>query len=193
MDSALWVSYLRLQVMLNIGVCDGSETASWADLNYLVTGLGLGKASLEYARDTWKNPNIENWILGDMHHLCCPKESFNCIVGVHTFEHSIAPMILMIQFWRALKVDGILYLEIPCENETDNPNSTLQHVVVHTTRQMIHLATKCGFNVLENNDVGSGNEFILQKRKLYSRPDETIREDSMLDLIIKQLKECGKW
>lgn len=177
--------------MLNLGICDGSETASYADLNYLVTGVGMGRASLEFAQKTWTNPNIENWLLSDMHYLTCPAESFDCIVMVHTFEHSIAPMLLMIQLWKVLKIGGIVYIEIPLKNETDNPNSTLQHVIVHTSRQMIHLATKCGFDVLEHNEIGSGNEFILRKRELQLTDDNLI--DRMFNFIINELKKNNKW
>lgn len=112
--------------MLNIGCGEGRETFVLKQLGYDVVGITVGDINIKYARENFPSIDIR---LMDMHDLEFSYYSFNAIYMNHTFEHSIAPFVQLIEMHRVLTDDplGLLWISLPSYQE--HIDRTLDHTV----------------------------------------------------------------
>ncbi len=84
--------------------------------------------------------------LMDMAFLDFADESFDLVWCRHTLEHSVMPMIALLEFNRVLKPGGYLYVEVPQDESvhTDNPN----HYSMLSDRSWQSLMRRTGLKLL---------------------------------------------
>ena len=96
--------------LLDIGCADGSEAKALFDLGYDVTGITQGSLNVEYARENYPEVNIMEM---DMHDLGFLDDSFDAICCIHTFEHALAPFILLAEMYAVLRQKGRIWVSTP--------------------------------------------------------------------------------
>jgi SAM-dependent methyltransferase len=84
--------------------------------------------------------------LMDMAFLDFGDKTFDLVWCRHAIEHSVMPMIALMEFNRVLKDDGHLYIEVPQDEavHVDNPN----HYSMLSDRSWQSLMRKAGFKLL---------------------------------------------
>ncbi len=95
--------------VLVVGCGDGTEVKWLKDRGFHVRGITRNKAEVESAKKRY-SLEID---YGDMHELPYDKEKFDCIFAKDVLEHAIAPVIVIREFYRTLKQDGLIILTMP--------------------------------------------------------------------------------
>lgn len=130
----------QLKNVLVVGCGDGTEVKWLKDRSFNVKGITRNKAEVISAKKRY-SLNID---YGDMHELPYEDNLFDCIVAKDVFEHSIAPMIALREFYRVLKEDGWVILTMP---SMEWANEFYHHSVM-THKQMEILLKKNCFEIL---------------------------------------------
>lgn len=129
--------------MLDIGCGDG-----WT-CDYLHNKFG-GKAvglTINPEEKTWAEklyPNIEI-TTGDAHDLPYADESFDFVYMRDSFEHMLAPYLVLEEVSRVLRKDGYLLNVVPGVDWQDAED----HLIVPTERQMKHLLNLADFKLVK--------------------------------------------
>lgn len=140
--------------ILFLGTGTGREVCAAKELGYDANGLTLGNRNTYFGR-TYLGL-IEDELQEGLNE-CIPweKESFDFIHGYQVFEHTIAPLIFLLEIGRVLKYGGQVLLEWPPGKDytgDDNPH----HQICYTPGQAIALMKKAGFSsvvcVKDNGD-----------------------------------------
>ena len=126
--------------VLVVGCGDGTEVKWLKERGFHVWGVTRNKAEVENAKKRYAL-DID---FGDMHELPYDKEKFDCIVAKDVFEHAIAPVIVMREFYRTLKKDGLIVLTMPSMEWARE----FYHHSVMTHKQMRIMFEKHSFDVL---------------------------------------------
>jgi ubiquinone/menaquinone biosynthesis C-methylase UbiE len=104
-----------------------------------ITGLGINRDELKTAKDLGLKVKR-----GDMHAMPFSDKSFDCVFSKSTFEHSIAPYILLCEINRVLTADGTAILVNPDESLTE----VSYHFSILSERQMKEMLFKCHFELI---------------------------------------------
>jgi SAM-dependent methyltransferase len=63
------------------------------------------------AVDAFPGPGVD--VVGDIHALPIPDDTFDCVVSTGTFEHIRAPWVAVKELHRILKPGGLVYIDVP--------------------------------------------------------------------------------
>jgi len=145
--------------ILEIGAGSGSETKALMDAGYDVTGITFGKDNIRYAKEKHGIDLLEM----DMHNLEFPEGFFDGVAIIHTFEHALAPHMVVGEIRYVLKNGGRVYLVVP-----DAKEKTIWHTNLLYPDQIKALFEYWGFRdlketELKNRDGWSEWEFAFEK------------------------------
>lgn len=126
--------------------CGGGEAEGLKRLGYGVTGLTLGPLNIGYSKEQYGL----DLVYGDMHDLHFPKESFDVVTTIHSFEHCYAPCLVAMEIWYVLRVHGIWFLVQPDPNQDVGFNPG--HPTMLTVKQREAFFQTYGFRILKNID-----------------------------------------
>ena len=130
----------RAKDVLVVGCGDGTEVKWLKDRGYNVRGITRNQSEVVNAKKRYS----VDITAGDMHELPFEEEKFDCIVAKDVFEHAIAPTIVMREFHRTLKKDGLLIMTMPSMEWAKE----FYHHSFLTHKQMKIMFDKHSFDVL---------------------------------------------
>ena len=161
--------------MLDIGCAEGRETNVLHDLGYDVIGVTQGSLNVEYAKENYPDITVMEM---DMHDLRFPDNAFDTIYTSHTYEHAIAPYVMLLEMYAVVKPKGHIWINVPLYAEEGNTNYIKDISVIsyhhpnmlpsYIYRQYFNLF----FNVLELPPHIKGNSYLLEPK-----PFETLHSD----------------
>jgi len=132
--------------VLDIGAGDGTLVKALRDAGYRAEGITFGEENIRAAKQKY---NVDLAFM-DMHNLRYPPKSFDAITCIHTFEHALAPHMVVGEMRAVLKDGGRVFLAVP---DPDNPQSqTIWHTNLLRRDQIIKLFEYWGFQLL--NETG---------------------------------------
>lgn len=152
--------------LLILGTGTGRELLIAKDLGHDVIGTTFGSRNIDYATDYLNIPPTQ---ILECANECLPfeKETFDCVAAFQVFEHTIAPLLFLLEQGRVLKQGGILLLEWP-PAATHTGGANPHHQVCFTPGQAIALFQKAGFVDIEvtlddgskipENELWNGNQ-----------------------------------
>lgn len=85
----------------------------------------------------------------DQSFLGFKNEAFDLVWCRHCIEHSIFPYFTLHEFFRVLKNDGFLYIEVPAPDTSCKHQMNPNHYSVLGKSMWMSLIHRCGFNFLE--------------------------------------------
>lgn len=130
--------------VLLLGVGTGREVLAAKYLGFNAVGTTLGSRNIDFGikyLDLSEEELIE--CLNEV--LPFPRETFDVVAGFQVFEHTMAPLLFLLEQSRVLKIGGKLLLEWPPADKfhmDDNPH----HQVCFTPGQAKALFQKAGFS-----------------------------------------------
>jgi len=112
--------------------------------------IGCETSNTSVVKAEWTGLDIieredERIILGDAHELPFNDDSFDIIFSSHTLEHTISPMICLIEMKRVIKNDGDIIIGVPCDPGFMSDG----HNYVLTLAGWKHLIEQSGFIVIK--------------------------------------------
>lgn len=162
--------------LLILGCADGTEITSFRTLGFTnVFGITLDEASKD----------IKGAYVSDMHDLTIfPVEHFKYVYANHSFEHSLAPMILCLEVWAAMQPGGLWYINYPANITTgrsilDDPlTNTISHHHPNLLEPnaAITLFEVTGFDVIDCAFTDQ-ETFILEKIPLNKLSNVGVHDD----------------
>jgi len=127
--------------ILDVGFGTGYSLGKFKELGINVKGITLDE-------DEWKDQNFLGYDvqLMDMAFLDFEDKTFDLVWCRHTLEHSVMPIIALMEFNRVLKDGGYLYIEVPQDESVhvDNPN----HYSMLSDRAWQSLIRRTGLKLL---------------------------------------------
>lgn len=97
--------------VLDVGIGVGYELNKFKESGIKATGITLSKEEFEKAKALGHDVHLM-----DMAFLDFEDEVFDLVWCRHALEHSVMPVIALMEFHRVLKNNGVLYVEIPNDN-----------------------------------------------------------------------------
>ena len=127
--------------VLDVGFGTGYSLEKFKKLGITPTGITLDANELQRALLLKYDVHLM-----DMAFLDFEDKTFDLVWCRHTLEHSVMPMIALMEFKRVLKDGGYLYVEVPQDESvhTDNPN----HYSMLSDRSWQALMRKTGMKML---------------------------------------------
>jgi len=140
--------------LLEVGCSSGVLLIHLMDFGYDCFGVEVDPFSSSVAKEYLGKDRVHTGFLGDSPFL---DESFDLVICRQTIEHVPNPFELLLQMNRALKVNGVLYLDTP---NFGGPSFRLlkdkwknvlpgDHVSMFTPEVLEHFIEEAGFNVLK--------------------------------------------
>ncbi len=159
--------------ILNIGAGEGLETKILTQLGYKTIGIIRGTPNIEHAHKNF--PEIIFLDL-DMHDLLFPSNTFDAIYLNHTFEHSFAPFIFLLEMYYVLKPKGRIWIAMPEFKEIDDSTITEPNKLYHHHPNMLcynllkQMFESTGFKILYSKKIDKNpyfdNPYLLEKQPL---------------------------
>jgi len=143
--------------VLDIGAGFGLETKMLMEKGYKATGITLGKDNIKVAKERFGVELIEM----DMHNLRFPPDTFDAIYMSHTFEHAIAPWMLILEMRFVLKDGGRVFLEVPTPDHPDH--DVIWHTNLLYPKQISRLFRMAGFKEIARSDSPKIHRLIYEK------------------------------
>jgi len=129
--------------MLEVGAGDGSETRMFLDHGYTdITGITVGRKNV----DRGKALHGVDLLYMDMHFMDFPNESFDVVIGFQTYEHSMAPLLLGLEFNRVLRKNGRIIMHVPTGVAHMPPENNPHHLNVLEQWQAKSMFMRSGFS-----------------------------------------------
>jgi SAM-dependent methyltransferase len=89
----------------------------------------------------------------DQSFLDFPDEQFDLVWCRHCLEHSIFPYFTLHEFWRVLKPDGWLYVEVPAPDTSCQHQQNRNHYSVLGKTMLAGLIERTGFRIQDVLDI----------------------------------------
>lgn len=99
----------RYPNILDLGAGAGIDMKALSEKGYSVTGIGFGAQNIRYAKEKL---GIKIYKM-DIHQLDFPDQTFDGILSIQTFEHSLSPFIVASEIHRVLKSRGRVLIDTP--------------------------------------------------------------------------------
>jgi SAM-dependent methyltransferase len=134
--------------VLLIGVGCGREVLAAQQMGLDAYGVTLGRFNVEFATYML---GIDPTRIVECLAECLPYEpqTFDVVAAFQTFEHTVAPMVFLLEMSRVLKDDGHIVLEWPAPSDHSSLSPNPQHQVCCTPGQGKGLLLKSGFSDIE--------------------------------------------
>lgn len=120
-DSAMghFVKTGSFNSVLDVGFGTGYSLDKFKELGIKATGITLDNEERQAAIFVGHDVHLM-----DMAFLDFADDSFDLVWCRHALEHTVLPIIALMEFWRVLKTGGNLYVEVPADNvvHLENPN-----------------------------------------------------------------------
>lgn len=150
LDSRLAKYLLRnpsLKKVLLLGVGPGREILLAKSMGFDATGITLGSRNIDMGRLVLGLSEKEH-IEAIAESLPFPSETFDAVIGCQVFEHTIAPIMFLLEIGRVLKPNGKLILEWP-SGEVHTAGANPHHLICYAPGQGKALLRKTGFENVE--------------------------------------------
>ena len=95
---------------LDVGFGTGYSLGKFKELGINATGITIDEQEVTAANALGYNVRLM-----DMAFLDFPDNSFDLVWCRHAIEHSPMPVIALLEFYRVLKVNGFMYIEVPSD------------------------------------------------------------------------------
>lgn len=154
-DIQIYMPLNQYNKILDIGAGAGDETMALLDAGYDVIGLTLGEDNVKSAKERYNITLHEE----DMHCLRFPKNFFDGIVLIHTYEHAYSSVILLGELYHVLRDYGRIYVAVPDPEAEES--KTIWHVNLRLDWQIIEEFSYWGFRLV---NISNGK----QKRDKYT-------------------------
>ena len=144
-------------LILDVGCGQGIALKRFKSLNIKAIGITIGKEDY----DACLRKGFEVKIM-DQSFLDFPDNQFDLVYARHVLEHSPFPLLTLFEFNRVLKINGLLYVEVPWAESihTTNPN----HYSMLGRMSWEHLFKKSMFVILK--------EIKMNFNPINGEPDE---------------------
>jgi len=131
--------------ILDIGCGQGPALDAFSKLGFKPSGITLGDDDVKICRQ--KGYDVRKM---DQSFLDYPDNEFDLIWARHVLEHSVMPLLTLMEYHRVMKPGAVVYIEVPgggtvCHHE-NNPN----HYSVLSKTMWEALLKKAGFEVMES-------------------------------------------
>lgn len=137
--------------LLLLGTGTGREVRVAQDMGFDVIGTTLGSRNIEFGR-RFLGLNSSNHIEAINEALPFGPNTFDHVVALQTFEHTMVPMMFLLEQTRVLKTGGTLLLEWP-PGKTGQSGENPHHQVCFTPGQAYSLFQKAGLEAIELSDL----------------------------------------
>jgi SAM-dependent methyltransferase len=129
------------QNVLDVGFGVGYSLDKFKELGIKVTGITMNEDERKAAFIVGHNVQIM-----DMANLDFEDKTFDLVWCRHAIEHSVMPIIALMEFKRVLQPGGVLFIEVPQDGSlhTDNPN----HYSIFSDRCWQSLFRRLNFHLL---------------------------------------------
>jgi SAM-dependent methyltransferase len=141
-DILLYMPLNSFKRILDIGAGAGDETKALLDAGYEPIGITIGPDNVKSALDRYKIKLLEE----DMHCLRFPKDYFDAVILIHTYEHSYASNILLGELYHVLRDYGRVYVAVPDPEAEES--KTIWHVNLRLDWQIIEEFQYWGFKLI---------------------------------------------
>ena len=116
--------------------------------NFLDIGCGDGKTGLVKAK--WTGIDMfGEFIVGDAHELPFYDNFYDIIFCSHMLEHTLSPLICLLEIKRVLKEDGDVVIGVPC----DPGFFSKDHHYVLTEKGWGHLIRQSGLKIIKTSGI----------------------------------------
>ena len=133
--------------VLDVGCGQGQALAIFRDAGLDPVGLTFGE-DLQVCRD--KGFDVHEM---DQSFLDFDDQSFDAVWCRHTLEHSIFPFFTLAGFYRVMKPDAVLYVEVPAPETACRHENHPNHYSVLPKSGWVNLITRTGFVDLAGIDI----------------------------------------
>ncbi|HEX6508017.1 MAG TPA: class I SAM-dependent methyltransferase [Chloroflexota bacterium] len=152
--------------ILDIGCGQGQALLRFASKGHSPLGINLNQVDLATCRQ--KGLDVLEM---DESFLDLPDEEFDLVWCRHCLEHSVFPYFTLDGFYRVLKSQGHLYVEVPAPDTSSRHQTNRNHYSVLGKSMWLDLMARIGFTLAEQLDltftIPAGPDmywaFILQK------------------------------
>lgn len=131
--------------ILDVGCGRGYGMQKFAELGCSnISGLTLSKEDANAARERGFNV-VED----DMSFQSAKDNTYNVLFARHSLEHSPYPLLTLLEFYRILNDDGLVYIEMPspkCDRPLEEYDN---HYSIMGPRQWTALMKRAGFTVVD--------------------------------------------
>lgn len=150
------------------GAGAGASVRALKDLGYMVVGYTLGEDNLMLGKEKYGVTLIEQ----DMHMPAFNEQSFDAIFAESVAEHALSLHVLLIEFWRILRVGGRLFLVVP--DPVFEPHWTIQwHHELHSLPHWLKYLIGYGFKIIDSMQDGENFRIIAEKLPAEQHPTWT--------------------
>lgn len=146
--------------ILDIGAGIGVDVEYLLNVGFETYGVEPYAKAREYAFN-------ENALLlddGDMHNLPYKNDSFDGIISIQVFEHSISPFIAICEMNRVLKIGGIVFIDTP--DWQDEAMRGKHHPSLMPPELLISMFKSLGFKLVD--DLSRKHRTQIVFRKIYN-------------------------
>jgi len=149
----------RYPHVLEIGAGAGIDMKVLMNKGYKVTGIGFGYENKRYAGNELGIELIQM----DMHVLNFKDETFDGILSIQTFEHSLSPFIVASEISRVLKPGGRALIDTP--DPDDEAMWSLHHPTLLYPMQLRRLFSLVNLKVIIDLSRKHRTQIIFEKEK----------------------------
>lgn len=142
-DGPLWPGYGAK--VLDVGCGQGYALEAFKKHDLVPMGLTISEDDAKVCRDKGFMVQIE-----DMTFTSFYDATFDMVWARHCLEHSTWPLLTLHEFNRVLKMDGILYAEMPAPDTSSYHECNENHYSVFLPRNWHSLMDRAGFKAVEH-------------------------------------------
>jgi len=155
-DIKKFISPEQYKRVLDIGAGAGDETKALLNAGFETIGITIGPDNVKSALERYNIKLFEE----DMHSLRFPKDYFDAIILIHTYEHSYASNILLGELYHVLRDYGRIFVAVPDPEAQES--KTVWHVNLRLDWQIIEEFRYWGFKLISQDNL-SKYSFVFEK------------------------------
>jgi ubiquinone/menaquinone biosynthesis C-methylase UbiE len=141
------------QRVLDVGCGQGYAMDVFKGKGLFPTGITVDDRELELLSD--RKHDVRKM---DMSFLEFEDGRFDVLWARHCLEHSIMPYFTLSEFYRVLKPEGLIYIEVPAPDTKQKHHAFQNHYSVFSFQALASLIKRSGFNILKHRYLDMGNE-----------------------------------
>ncbi len=134
--------------VLDVGIGTGYSLKKFKELGVKITGITQDESEVKTAREQGYDVHLM-----DMALLAFEDATFDLVWCRHALEHSVMPVIALMEFGRVLRKDGYLYVEVPSDQALSIENES--HYSLFSDEAWQELFRKTGFQLVFRGQFGT--------------------------------------